>query len=255
MQVHVFACQHAGKSGTPQQDALAIGPEVFQRRHWHTAVIVAGARLAVADGVSGSPHAALAARSLLEALCGEGDGARGRRTLGNAVHHWHAQNANPSTRGGATTLACLDLFQGHANWLNCGDSRIYRARWAKDEIHWQLLSRDHTFAQELADADRLEPNATGSVASLTAGVLTSCMTLGETDPAPQVHQGHARALADDLYLVSTDGVHGVLTPEQMRLGLGEAVALDAVGKTWWQQIMHAGAPDNFSFILCRVDAV
>ena len=262
MKLNIFACQHVGKAGALQQDALAVGPQVFQRRHWHGVFCADSARLAVADGVSGHPFAATAARSLLgmlhEQFLGDHSGPYGnearspeRRPWNDVLHQWQADRASSAARGAATTLAWLDLTLGSASWLNCGDSRIYRVRPCVGHAEWQLLSRDHTVAQEWADAGALD--GVESMGSLMTSTLTSCLTWGEVDPAPQVHTGTASAVMGDLYLVCTDGVHGVLSHEQMNGAVRKKLPLQAIGKTWWVNLMRAGAPDNFSFILCRVD--
>lgn len=251
-----------------QQDALAVHThttcQVWQD---HRAVFDgcaphASAWVSVADGVSSSPCAALASRSLLQVLH---TGAAFPTTAGELPgrvrqmrHDWQARHLRPRTQGAACTLASVLYVQGQLCAVNCGDSRIWRLRPQADgSVQWLQLSRDHTVWQQMLDAGEVQPEEADRYASVYQG-LSHCLVLDagddEEDEAsadPWLHIWHGQAAPGDCYLLATDGLHDTLPAAQLQaLWQGDrpaAANLAALHAAY----QRAGAPDDISVVaLC-----
>ncbi len=129
-----------------------------------------------------------------------------------------------------------------------GDSRIYR--WRKG--NGTQLTRDHTVGDELgrAHVNNLEAAALKSRKNPLSHILTRAVGTG-FKVRPDWRKIDLRA--GDRYLLCTDGVHDVLSNEQVSALLGRAkTPADAV-KTFAREVIARGAPDNYTLVCAFVE--
>lgn len=251
-----------------QQDALAVHTSTTRQVWQDNRAVFDGcaphalAWVSVADGVSSSPCAALASRSLLQVLHA---GAAFPATAGELPgrvrqmrHDWLARHLRPRTQGAACTLASLLFVQGQLCAVNCGDSRIWRLRRQADgSVQWLQLSRDHTIWQQMLDDGEVQPHEAADYASVYRG-LSHCLVLDagddEDDEAsadPWLHIWHGQAAPGDCYLLATDGLHDTLPAAQLQaLWQGDRSAVENLAALH-AAYQRAGAPDDISVVaLC-----
>ena len=128
-----------------------------------------------------------------------------------------------------------------------GDSRIYR--WRKGI--GKLLTRDHTVGDELGRAlvNGTQAAAVKSRKNPLSHILTRAVGTG-FKVRPDWRKIDLRA--GDRYLLCTDGVHDVLSNEQVSALLGRAkTPADAV-KAFAREVISRGAPDNYTLVCAFV---
>ena len=128
-----------------------------------------------------------------------------------------------------------------------GDSRIYR--WRKG--CGKLLTRDHTVGDELGRALAGEERAASvkSRKNPLSHILTRAVGTG-FKVRPDWRKIDLRA--GDRYLLCTDGVHDVMSNEQVSALLGRAkTPADAV-KAFAREVISRGAPDNYTLVCAFV---
>lgn len=156
------------------------------------------------------------------------------------------RSAGPQGSGMATTVVACALRFASAVISHVGDSRAYliRRRVAT------LLTRDHTLVAEqvrmgLLRAEEAATSANRHVLSrsLGAGMFVSVDTrLVQVQP-------------DDMLLLCSDGLHGVLPAEEMAYIANTSPTLNEATRRMIEAANHAGGNDNASVQLIRVKAV
>lgn len=136
-----------------------------------------------------------------------------------------------------TTFTALYLESGRAVVAHVGDTRAYRLR----EGQLERLTRDHTLA---ADLEALgHPPAHHNV-------LTNAV--GGTSEKPIVDLRSVDVAPGDRFLLSSDGLHGVVDEATIeRLVRGAASAREAVD-VLIHAAREAGAPDNVTAVVAFV---
>jgi len=119
-----------------------------------------------------------------------------------------------------------------------GDSRAYLLR----ERQLYRLTRDHSQVQELVDHGVIEQSAAAT--HPLRNVLTRAVGVAR----PLVVDTVADAIQDeDLLLLCSDGLYGVMGEEQMEAALLDQ-PLEQAAQTMVQQCHELGAPDNITLI-------
>jgi PPM family protein phosphatase len=152
-------------------------------------------------------------------------------------------SADSSQRGsmGTTVVALLcDLYAQRASVAHVGDSRLYRVRNGTVE----LLTADHTlFGEAYWDAVTVPtelPHTNRLVRAL--GIAPSVDVATRTD----------ELVAGDLFLLCSDGVSGMMAPDDLRAQLLATAALDQTGQGLIARALAGGGRDNASALLVRV---
>lgn len=259
------------------KDALAL-QWAGQRQVWQRANASLPAQpvpgdalwLSVADGVSASPHAALASRSFLQTLHGQAwprlpAPAALPALVREARAQWQSRHLRPHTQGASTTLASVLLAQGKVCAVNCGDSRIWRLRpLPAGGMAWQPISRDQTVWQHMLDEGEVTPEQRDTYASIYQGLL-HCLTLGEwlddsddglddggeaDGPAADewLHIWHGELHAGDALLLATDGLHETLGDAFLQCLWDSQADLTANVQALREAYLAAGAPDDCSVV-------
>jgi serine/threonine protein phosphatase PrpC len=152
-------------------------------------------------------------------------------------------SADSSQRGsmGTTVVALLcDTAARRAHWAHVGDSRLYRTRDGAVE----LLTADHTLPGEpYWEAGTVPtdlPHTNRLVRALGIG------------PDVEVAVGSDALQPGDLFLLCSDGVSGMVAPEDLRAQLMSVAALDTAGDALIARALDGGGRDNASALLVRV---
>ena len=141
----------------------------------------------------------------------------------NALNRWFCHHD-----GMATTVSALVAKGRTAHIFHVGDSRVYRLRGGDLE----QLTRDHLRRTTLTNA------------------------LG-TDLDLQVDYHVEDLLAGDVFVLTTDGVHGVLPTQRLRHRVRSALAehetLESASRALLDAAFQHGSEDNLSCLLMRVE--
>jgi serine/threonine protein phosphatase PrpC len=145
-------------------------------------------------------------------------------------------------RGMGTTLTALLIRDNHIALLHVGDSRCYRLRGNTLE----QLSNDHTVIQELLDQGAItQAEATDHP---QRSMLTQALR-GDGDVTPVLQMYEVKK--GDRYLLCSDGLSGVLTDKEIKVGLKKSDKDEAVkflnGATYIN-----GAPDNVTILIADI---
>lgn len=226
----------------------------FQRRDNEDAGWAGEHLLAVADGmgghVAGEVASAVAVASIAPLdgrIPADSPDDEARELLESALSEAEDRiramiDADPELKGMGTTLTALLLHQQRAFLLHVGDSRAYRLRAGSLE----LLTHDHTVIQELID--RGEISAREAENHPARAMMTQAL-MGTRILDPQ--RTTLDAAIGDRFLLCSDGLSGVISMEQLRLGLAAEDPADAVNAL--VAMAHdAGAPDNVTAIVADV---
>lgn len=137
------------------------------------------------------------------------------------------------------TLTALFLGDGRAAIAHVGDSRAYLVR----DGRLARLTRDHTHVQSLVDEGRLtedEARAHAQRADLNRALVAGLSA------APDISV-HA-VLPGDRFVLTTDGVHAVLSKDQLSRLVVDGADPASVVAGIEGAVLAAGAPDNYAVV-------
>jgi PPM family protein phosphatase len=216
---------------------------------------------AVADGMGGHQHGEIAAELALSSLryyvessadrldatwpCGydfelSPDGNRLSTAIQIANQQvWSQAQQSPECDGMGTTVAAILLGDGNVTLANVGDSRIYKFRY--DEL--TQLSYDDTLINSMseqgADPAELANHPMKNVLTQAAG----------SKDALNVHVVERELSNGDLYLICSDGLHGVIGNAAIRSILASGDGLEETARRLTLAARGNGGPDNISVVL------
>lgn len=220
-----------------------------------------GGLFVVADGMGGHRHGEIAAEMALAALRGYLASAHGGADdawpFGFQPEHsldanrlitgiqlanqqvWSHARQKPECAGMGTTIAALLHSGGTAIVGNVGDSRVYVFRGGA----LMQLSYDDTFAHALevrgATADGAARRALRSVLTQAAG----------PEERVQVHIREEPLHRGDVYLLCSDGLHGVIGDAAIGAILAEGADVEIAAQRLHEAARAQGGPDNISVVL------
>jgi serine/threonine protein phosphatase PrpC len=211
--------------------------------------------IAVADGMGGHAAGEIASRiaievlqSLIPALVStEIDDDSVEDLLMHSLHSVDLEisavtDEQIEKRGMGTTLTALLIRDKYISLLHVGDSRCYRLRGNTLE----QLSNDHTVIQELLDQGAI------SVAEAAEHPQRSMLTQalrGDGDVTPVLQMYEIKK--GDRYLLCSDGLSGVLTEKEIKIGLKKSDKDEAV-KFLVDATYVNGAPDNVTVLIADI---
>ena len=211
--------------------------------------------IAVADGMGGHAAGEVASRiavevlqSLTPALTSEDIDEDSIEDL--LMHSLHSIDSEISVvtdednekRGMGTTLTALLIRDKYISLLHVGDSRCYRLRGNTLE----QLSSDHTVIQELLDQGAI--SAAEAVDHPQRSMLTQALR-GDGDVTPVLQMYDIKK--GDRYLLCSDGLSGVLTEKEIKVGLKKSDKDEAV-KFLVDATYINGAPDNVTVLIADI---
>lgn len=210
--------------------------------------VYAGPRLlAVADGMGGHAAGEVASAVAIATLAPLDDDAPGsdlldalRRaalTANGQLRQLVAGNA--ALEGMGTTLTAILSAGSRLGVVHVGDSRAYLFR----DGELCQITQDHTLVQNLVDQGRLSAEEAGShpQRSLLTRVLDGSDNVDLDLSVREVRRG-------DRYLLCTDGLSGVVSPQTMAEALRLPDPKSAVDRLV-ELALRGGAPDNVTCIV------
>jgi protein phosphatase len=220
-----------------------------------------GIAFVIADGIGGHAAGEIASRTACEAVAaayyGEDPLFRDHahlpdwhvRRLEMAIRSAHDRlvtlaTANVQWRGMGTTLSALVLTEGKAIIGHVGDSRIYRRRNGTSE----RMTVDHTKSQALIDMGAMRPEERSN--GCYGHILTHA--LGGYDDLTTVFTRIEAVLSGDLFLLCTDGLHGLVTDAEIAEILRNACPPQTTCDELVQAALQKGGDDNVTVIVVQV---
>ncbi len=205
--------------------------------------------LAVADGLGGDVSSDVAAEIAKGKLAGLKYLNKGKeteeldtftRTL-DLIIHKKAQTHSSLTYM-ATTLACTVLKSDMIHWVNAGDSRFYILRGS------QLIqvTKDHTLARVLVEEGSLK--AEEADGHYSSKILDQCLGYGMCEP----ETGSIRVKKNDLLMLSTDGLHKMVTKNVILKILRKSTNLEEKIKALMSAALISGGKDNITVVLAHI---
>ena len=211
--------------------------------------------IAVADGMGGHAAGEVASRIAVQVLqklaptlsAEDIDEDSVEDLLMHSLHSIDAEIAavtdeDVEKRGMGTTLTALLIRDTRIALLHVGDSRCYRLRGNTLE----QLSNDHTVIQELLDQ--------GAISEVEAAehpqrsMLTHALR-GDGDVTPVLQMYEIKK--GDRYLLCSDGLSGVLTDKEIKVGLKKSDKDEAV-RFLNDATYINGAPDNVTILIADI---
>ena len=222
---------HRGRVRRTNEDAYLAVPPLF----------------AVADGLGGLAAGEVASRIAMEALSASVSGLLSPDALVGLLQAAHeairrAAADDDRLAGMGTTCTCLLVAGGVAEIAHVGDTRAYCLRAGRLE----LLTRDHSLAQELVRIGRLS--------ELEATVHSSRNTLTRALGAPgelQVDRVSWPLASGDRLLLCSDGLNGLVSDG----GIAELLGGDTPSESAERLLraaLEAGGTDNVTALVLDV---
>lgn len=203
---------------------------------------------AVADGMGGlarGDRAATIVTAALAALPDVADFDAAAAAAADAIRQANSEIHSLSAARGeqmGSTIVALVIRDRRFAVLWCGDSRAYLFR--GQALH--RVSRDHSEVQQLIDRGFLsdadaETHPRRNVLTRAIGITAEV----EIDMVADV------ALPGDLFLLSSDGLHGVINDAEIA-ALLRADEPDTAGAAMIRHCRERGAPDNVTLMMISV---
>lgn len=217
--------------------------------------LVSAQLIAVADGMGGHAAGEVASRiavevlqSLVPALVSvEVDNDSVEDLLMHSLHSIDSEislvtDEEIEKRGMGTTLTALLIRDKYISLLHVGDSRCYRLRGNTLE----QLSNDHTVIQELLDQGAI--SQAEAAEHPQRSMLTQALR-GDGDVTPVLQMYEIKK--GDRYLLCSDGLSGVLTEKEIKIGLKKSDK-DEAAKFLVDATYVNGAPDNVTVLIADI---
>ena len=227
---------HVGNIRANNEDSFAAVPEL--------------GLFVVADGLGGAAAGERASKIAVALLVSEVRAAGDAVTAAKLSEIVELANRNvlnearcdPSLHGMGTTVTAAIVRDSKLRIVNAGDSRAYRFRGGK----LVCLTEDHTWiravtGQQALTTDQIRNHRYRNMLTKAIGgdELVEADSF-ETDFAP-----------GDILLLSSDGLHSVLTDEEIAVTLGRDVTVREKAKELIHETLGRGAPDNVTVVLAQ----
>ncbi len=211
----------------------------------------------VADGMGGHAAGEIASDMASHIVAEEFRPARGmtdQEMMAQMVGAIRASNGSifrrtiqePDKRGMGTTATVMSLLPRRYLIGQVGDSRAYLLRGGV----LTQLTKDHSYVQEQVDAGRLTPEE--ARVHPYANVITRCVGSSE-DVVPDLYIGTLEA--DDLVLLASDGLTGMIDDEELREILMTNLDLEPKVDALITAANRHGGLDNITTILVKIEEV
>ncbi len=252
MQIAFNCFSQRGSGKAHNEDAMLLDGRVHQGRvREHGEIDASQPRyFAVADGVSSGTLPRTASRRLLELLQNSLERAPCTASLSALLHQlqqdYVALGANAALYGMASTLVGVRLVGNVATIFNVGDSRAYLLTHGDNGDQASLLSRDHSFINDLVDEGEITQDQSEDAASFMRGLTSQFIVDAEFDEFKVNAVTHTLQPGERLLLCS-DGLNEVLSDAEIAtllVGHSDDDLLNACKGS-----RRAGGTDDFSVIV------
>jgi protein phosphatase len=248
LEIDAAVATHVGNVRSRNEDWVS-----FVRPSEAEAQASRGVLAIVADGMGGhkaGEHASrLAAETIARSYFDSSEELRGAlvdafREANCAVYG--AAMAQPAWKGMGTTCVAVAICKDQAWWAWVGDSRLYLLRGGS--IY--RLTEDHTVVQDMVRRGWMTTQEAN--AHRDRNVLERAIGTREA-VEPGVGQAALRLEPGDRLLLCSDGLHDLLTDEEMASFACEVAARDGAERMI-EMALRRGAPDNLSVVLLEAKA-
>jgi protein phosphatase len=240
MKIEASAASDIGRVRKSNQDSVGCFPDL--------------GLFMVADGMGGLQDGEVASRLAIEEIHGyfakAKDGVADGGGLGEAVlaaneclvreAERHGATVKQPTLGATIVALAVSPATGTASWAHVGDSRLYRSRRGRLE----LLTADDT----LPGAPYRGASAVPLTLPHTNQLVQALGTSREVEPT----LGRAEVEPGDVYLLCSDGVSGLVSPEAIESELSSATGVEEKAQNLIRLALEASGRDNASVVLVRV---
>jgi len=205
----------------------------------------------VADGMGGHNAGEVASALAVSTIAGAiaTSGVREATALEDAVRRANgrileAASENADYAGMGTTVSALLVDDGQASLVNVGDSRVYLLR----DGRLEQLTRDDSWVRQLVDDgaplsdDDIQKHPMRHVLTEVVGVRPDLL------PKVAVHD----LKSGDVLLLASDGLHGVLSADDLQTGLEAQETPGVIAEQLVRQAVASGATDNVTALVVRV---
>ncbi len=212
--------------------------------------VYAGPRLlAVADGMGGMAAGEVASNIVVGALAPLDEDVSSNDlvdALRGAIGHANQQlrdavESNPALEGMGTTLTAMMFSGNRLALVHVGDSRAYVIR----EGELTQITRDDTYVQMLVDEGRI--TADEATTHPQRSLLTRALDGRDVEPDFSVRE----ARPGDRYLLCSDGLSGVVSPETIAEALLMPDPREAADRLI-ALALRGGGPDNITCIVADI---
>ena len=151
-----------------------------------------------------------------------------------------------SVKSMGTTLVAAWLFDGYANIIWCGDSRVYLFNPVSGLAQ---VTKDHSYVQELVDSGRLLPEY--AFDHPDSNIITR--SLGNPQKAANPDFVRLPLQEGEVILLCTDGLNSMLRDEEIEAVMQETSnEIDTCTKALIQGALDLGGHDNVTVVLCQI---
>ncbi len=211
--------------------------------------------LLVCDGIGGSKAGDVASLEIVKYFAEEFPKREGFKDIQEAIsylkdevrkasdHVYRLSKSEKRLEGMGTTITGLLISSVGNIVINAGDSRVYGFH---DHQLWSLTS-DHTLVNELMKRKLI--NEDEAKVHPKRHYLTRF--LGVTEGAEC--DAYAVSHLSDIYLISSDGLHGYVPKEDMEMIIGDSsLSLETRASLLLKSALAKGGYDNITLILVEV---
>ncbi|MEM7191388.1 MAG: bifunctional protein-serine/threonine kinase/phosphatase [Pseudomonadota bacterium] len=197
-----------------------------------------GIAVALADGISSSPVSQIAAETAVKSFLDDyyctSDAWTAKIAASRvieATNSWlysRTRQASSPDLGYVCTFSALVLKARQAHLFHVGDSRIWRVAGSSLE----QLTRDH----------RVQVSADESYLGRALGMA----------PAIEIDHVAAELRADDVFVLTTDGVHDFVSPNDIVKEISASDTLESAAASIVGKALEAGSTDNLTIQIVRI---
>ncbi len=215
------------------------------RRNNQDAVIRGRGLMGIADGMGGHNGGETASAEARDGMLRAVEGREpGEEVLEEAIREvnlalWNRQLEDPSLSGMGTTLTVLWPAGGRMLIGHVGDSRAYLLR----EGHLRQVTEDHSMV-----ADMVRRGLLTEEQASTHPMRNYITRAVGTEPTIQVDILSVDRQAGDRWLVCSDGLHGLLSREDLERLMAEP-GLEEAADEMLRLALDRGGRDNISLVL------
>src|SRR3954469_7627579 len=230
--------EHVGKSDvgrqrTSNEDSLLLEPPFF----------------VVADGMGGARAGEVASQIATEEFGNQpGDELPPEQRLETIARSanrriYDLAAADESRRGMGTTLTAAMVVGDEVSLGHVGDSRCYRLR----DGELEQLTNDHSLVAELERTGQISPEAAEHHPQKS--IITRALG---PEPEVEVDTYTVPARDGDVFLLSSDGLTGMVSDDELASILGKAPSLQDAADTLVRAANQNGGKDNITVVLFRL---
>jgi serine/threonine protein phosphatase PrpC len=246
MNIHAGAYSSKGGVRPHNEDSFLLGLETGGTGTADSSAVfaetIAQCRLFfVADGMGGHAAGDVASAFVAGALKNAAEGIKtvdtaSIETMITAVHaKLLAEGKRRGSPNMGTTLAGIALQNGECGFFNAGDSRVYRFR--------------NGFLQQLSHDDSLS----GIVPGAAKNIITNALGAGLAEISVERRFSPSVAVAGDIFLMCSDGVHGFVSDDDLERMLASCSNPAETARLIVEKAIADNSDDNCTAVIVIIE--